>query len=240
MRADSPYVDLVDPSPNYGERRGVTKPSFLILHYTGMETGDAALERLKDPVYQVSAHYLIYETGKILQLVPEAKRAHHAGISAWQEITDLNSHSIGIELVNPGHEFGYCDFPDPQMRALITLGQDILARTSIPAHHILGHSDIAPLRKQDPGEKFDWPRLAAAGIGLFPPQHTKLSDESPLSDKEIDLLAEKLWSFGYRWQKKSEISHIFLAFQRHFCPKRTGKKPSLVEFNTIKSLIENI
>ncbi len=149
------------PSPNFGSRKGAT-PSMVIIHYTGMKTAEAALERLCDAAAEVSAHYMIYQNGDVVQLVDERDRAWHAGVSEWQGITDINSHSIGIELVNKGHEFGYEDFPEAQIKALIVLCQDIKSRHKIK--WVLGHQDIAPSRKQDPGEKFPWGALAKSGI----------------------------------------------------------------------------
>lgn len=154
------------PSPNFGERAGGVNPSLVILHYTGMRTAEEALARMCDPAAEVSAHYCIDEDGTLYRLVPEDKRAWHAGVSIWKGETDINSHSIGIELVNPGHEWGYRPFTEAQYEALIPLLQDIMARYGIPPANVLGHSDVAPGRKTDPGELFDWARLAAAGVAL--------------------------------------------------------------------------
>ena len=148
------------PSPNHDDRGGAAI-DMLVLHYTGMKTAEAALERLCDPAAKVSAHYTIDEDGTVYAHVPEARRAWHAGVSFWAGATDINSRSIGIELVNPGHEFGYRDFPDAQIAALITLCHGILLRHPIPSARVLGHSDVAPARKEDPGELFPWERLAA-------------------------------------------------------------------------------
>ncbi len=155
-------------SPNHDARPGDGTVDMLILHYTGMESAAAALDRLCDPAAKVSAHYLIDEGGAIWRLVDEGRRAWHAGVSSWRGRTDINGASIGIELVNPGHEFGYRPFPELQMQALEELARAILARHPIPTRHVLGHSDVAPERKQDPGELFDWPHLARAGIGFWP------------------------------------------------------------------------
>ncbi|MDX1293205.1 MAG: N-acetylmuramoyl-L-alanine amidase [Hyphomonas sp.] len=158
-------------SPNFNERKHAL--DMLVLHYTGMASGEAALERMCDPAAEVSAHYMVWEDGRITQLVDEEMRAWHAGVSSWQGQQDLNSRSIGIEIVNGGHDFPLPDgslppYPRPQIHALLDLVHDILGRHDIPATRILGHSDIAPLRKQDPGEHFPWERLARAGIGLWP------------------------------------------------------------------------
>ena len=162
---DSPLVPRVIASPNHGERKSAI--DMIVLHYTGMKSGEDALARLTDPSAKVSSHYLVYEDGRIDQLVPEARRAWHAGLSVWKGITDINSCSIGIEIVNPGQEFGYRDFPDAQIDAVIALCRDIVARHKIPPARVLAHSDIAPQRKQDPGEKFPWGRFAASGVGLW-------------------------------------------------------------------------
>ncbi|RCK49923.1 hypothetical protein TH25_13035 [Thalassospira profundimaris] len=156
------------PSPNFGERPAETAIDMLVLHYTGMPSGEMALERMCDPASQVSAHYMIEEDGCIYQLVAEAKRAWHAGRGQWRGCCDVNSRAIGIEIVNPGHEFGYRPFAVRQIDALKVLIKAILARHNIPAHHIIAHSDMAPDRKEDPGELFPWHQLAAEGIGLWP------------------------------------------------------------------------
>lgn len=154
------------PSPNFDNR---TLPiSLLVLHYTGMESGPAALARMQDPEAKVSAHYMVEEDGTIYRLVDEDKRAWHAGVSSWSGETNINSNSIGIEIVNGGHDFGLPDFPDVQIMAVIALSKDIIIRNKIKPRNVVGHSDIAPERKNDPGEKFPWQGLAAAGIGEFP------------------------------------------------------------------------
>ena len=156
------------PSPNHDARPAGKPIDILLLHYTGMRDAEAALRRLTDPAAKVSSHYLIDEDGATYRLVDEGRRAWHAGVSYWGGERDINGVSIGIELVNPGHEFGYRPFPQPQMEALVELGRAILARHPIPPARVLGHSDVAPTRKTDPGELFDWRALAEAGIGLWP------------------------------------------------------------------------
>jgi N-acetylmuramoyl-L-alanine amidase len=157
-------VHREEPSPNFNERR--LPVSMVVLHYTGMQSAAKALERLKDPAAEVSAHYLIDEDGTVVRLVDESKRAWHAGRSFWRGITDVNSASVGIELVNPGHEFGYRPFPDAQMEALVPLLGDIVRRHDIPRANVVGHSDVAPARKTDPGELFDWDMLARYNLTL--------------------------------------------------------------------------
>lgn len=152
------------PSPNYNERPAGTAIDMLVLHYTGMKSCAAALDRLCDETAEVSAHYLIDEDGTLYQLVDEARRAWHAGVAVWNGNTNINDRSIGIELVNPGHEFGYRKFPEAQMLTLITLCKEIIARHPISPADVVGHSDVAPDRKQDPGELFDWQRLVDEGI----------------------------------------------------------------------------
>ena len=193
----------ITPSPNFNDRAEKSNIDFLIIHYTGMKTADAALEKMCDSKEEVSTHYMIDENGKIFQLVKENKRAWHAGKSFWQGITDINSHSIGIELVNLGHEFGYHPFPLKQMKSLEKLAKKILARHKIPSYQVLGHSDIAPDRKQDPGELFDWKGFAEKGIGFFPKQA-----------KEKNTVKENLKIFGYNIDVELEI--LITAFQRHF------------------------
>jgi len=154
-------------SPNFDTRADNRAPDMVVIHYTGMETADAALERLQDSDAKVSAHYLIDETGKTFALVPEFERAWHAGVSSWHGETDVNSLSIGIELANKGHEFGYPDFPDAQIASLIDLMSEIFGRWPIEPSRVVGHSDVAPGRKADPGEKFPWKTLADAGFALW-------------------------------------------------------------------------
>lgn len=156
------------PSPNWNERQ--CPVSMVVLHYTGMRTAAEALARLCDPDAQVSAHYLIDEDGTVIRLVNEDKRAWHAGKSSWRGITDVNSASVGIELVNPGHEFGYRPFAEAQMHALIPLLSDIIDRHDVPRANVVGHSDVAPARKADPGELFDWEQLAEYGLCLPTPR----------------------------------------------------------------------
>lgn len=191
------------PSPNHGPRRADAPIDLLILHYTGMASAEAALDRLTDPRSQVSCHWLIEEDGTIHRLVAEEQRAWHAGRAFWAGERDINSRSIGIELVNPGHEGGYRPFPLAQMAALAALAAGILARHPIPPHRVLGHSDVAPERKEDPGELFDWAWLAGRGIGLWP----DWSQPAALVDP-----AAALRAIGYERLDEPVIT----AFQRHF------------------------
>lgn len=205
------------PSPNFDARPDSGVIDMLVLHYTGMKTAQEALERLCDPAAKVSAHYLIDEDGTVWRLVDEAMRAWHAGVSSWRGRSDINGASIGIELVNPGHEFGYRPFPDAQMTALVELAREVLARNPIPARHVLGHSDVAPLRKEDPGEFFDWPRLAQAGIGLWPDFGTAIEPPQTIAAIQGDLA-----TIGYACPDSgaldSETQAVVKAFQRHYRP----------------------
>jgi N-acetylmuramoyl-L-alanine amidase len=213
------------PSPNHDAR--TLTIDMLVLHYTGMKTAEDARARLTDATAKVSSHYLVFEDGCIEQLVPEARRAWHAGLSSWKGVTDINSCSIGIEIVNPGHEYGYLDFPDAQIEAVIALCRDILTRHKIPAARVLAHSDIAPSRKEDPGEKFPWARLAAAGIGLWV-EPTPIRGGTALRQgdrgPQVAELQRALARFGYA----ADVTHVYdkptaeivTAFQRHFRPAR--------------------
>lgn len=196
------------PSPNFNDRRDGKKISMLVLHYTGMKSAEAALDRLCDPDAQVSAHYCVNEQGQVFQLVEEQKRAWHAGIGYWRGEKDINSASIGIEIVNPGHEFGYIPFPPEQMQAVIQLSADIVARHAIKPFNVIGHSDIAPARKEDPGELFDWESLAQQGAGIW-----AAGISSPISN-EMGLLS-LLSDIGYDVEGHS-ASEVITAFQRHW------------------------
>ncbi len=201
-------IDLI--SPNQDDR--VLPVDMLVLHYTGMQSAEAAIARLRDPVFRVSSHYVIDEDGEITRLVPEDRRAWHAGVSYWRGRRALNDGSIGIEIVNPGHEWGYRPFPDAQIAAVIELSQAIFSRHAIPPEHVVAHSDIAPDRKQDPGELFPWARLASHGIGLWAD-----CDGSNLSKTDDDL-SGGLASLGFDMQDNSpdKLATVLRAFQRHW------------------------
>jgi N-acetylmuramoyl-L-alanine amidase len=201
------------PSPNFGFRGEPTHIDMLVLHYTGMKSAEAAIERLCDPSAGVSAHYVVEESGTIWRLVPESRRAFHAGVSCWEGETDLNAVSLGIEVVNPGHEWGYRPFPDAQMSSIERLCRDLTSRHSIPAHRIVGHSDIAPGRKSDPGELFDWPRLARAGVGIWPA--TDLQRQGRAVDRAK--ARRDLAAIGY-CAAGASLTAALLAFQRRFRP----------------------
>jgi N-acetylmuramoyl-L-alanine amidase len=198
-------VKIARPSPNHDDRAGAAI-DMLVLHYTGMKTAEDALERLCDPAARVSAHYTVDEDGTVYAHVPEERRAWHSGVSHWAGVSNLNSRSIGIEIVNPGHEFGYREFPQAQIAALITLCHGILSRHPIPPARVLGHSDVAPARKQDPGELFPWQTLAKAGVGLWP----------QATDNKVG--AEALAHYGY--DPEAPQDKVITAFQRHFRPQK--------------------
>ena len=212
------------PSPNFDARRA--PPDMIVLHYTGMADGPAALARLTDPEAKVSAHYMGEEDGRIFALVPEARRAWHAGRSFWKGDTDINAASVGVEIVNPGHDLGYRSFPEVQIAAVIGLVADIRSRWTIPDARILGHSDVAPDRKIDPGELFRWNALAAAGHGLWaePPP----APGAPLSesDEGVGVLAlqSALGRLGYDSPRTGRfdagLAVVVTAFQRHWRPGR--------------------
>lgn len=199
------------PSPHFNDRHAPI--DMLVLHYTDMKSTKEALNWLVNPVSQVSAHYLLSETGDVYALVEDSKRAWHAGNSFWKGRTDINSYSIGIELANPGHSHGYTPFPEAQIDALIELCLRLKARWDIPSCHVLGHSDIAPQRKQDPGHLFPWEKLHHHGLGLWP--------RLPSPSSSYDLF-EALYEIGY---DMSSPKHAILAFQRHFQPHKLDGVP---------------
>ena len=197
------------PSPNFDER---DKPiSILVLHYTGMKDAASAIAWLRNHQSKVSCHYLIAEDGQILRMVPEEKRAWHAGRSYWRGNQNINGMSIGIEIVNPGHEFGYQPYPDQQIDALVPLVADIMKRHGITRGNVVGHSDIAPTRKQDPGELFPWARLAKLRLAL--PRPTKNLMDPNWTDGGFLLALER---FGY---DVSDKLAAIVAFQRRFRPE---------------------
>lgn len=234
----------VRPSPNFGERKGDKPVDMLVLHYTGMETGPAAEDWLCNIESQVSSHYLVHEDGRIIQMVPEAARAWHAGASQWMGEGDLNSRSIGIEIANQGHPANCPPFPDVQMQAVIALCRDIIERWHIPATRIVGHSDIAPGRKIDPGEAFDWRMLFGEGIGHWVEPH-------PISGGRFFAIGEKgqpieaiqamLAMYGYPIQINgvfdAEMKAVVEAFQRHFRPSQVDGVVDVSTIETLRALI---
>jgi len=217
-------------SPNFNDRPAILPIDMLVVHYTGMKTCAEALARLCDDASAVSAHYLIEEDGTVHRLVDEDKRAWHAGVAWWRGGMDVNGRSVGIELVNPGHEFGYQPFPDAQMVALTNLAKSILTRHPIPARNVVGHSDVAPRRKQDPGELFDWRRLAANGVGLWVDQASKVT----LADDQTRAM---LGAFGYEVE---DLTATISAFQRHYRPARIDGVADGETLGVLKALLDHI
>jgi N-acetylmuramoyl-L-alanine amidase len=218
-------MNLIEaPSPNFEPRKAV--PDMIVLHYTGMPTGEEALARLRDPEAKVSSHYVVEEDGRIFRLVPEERRAWHAGLSFWKGEADVNTRSIGVEIVNPGHEFGYRPFPGAQIAAVIELIADIRTRWIVEDDKIVGHSDIAPDRKDDPGELFPWKRLAEAGHGLWvePPA----APGAPLGEGEegagVFALQAGFTRLGYDCAPSGKFdahtTAVVRAFQRHWVQTR--------------------
>jgi N-acetylmuramoyl-L-alanine amidase len=226
------------PSPNFDAR--TAPPDILVLHYTGMKTGPEALDRLRDPEAKVSSHYMVEEDGRIFRLVPEERRAWHAGVSYWKGERNINGVSIGVEIVNPGHEFGYRPFPDAQIAAVIALAADIRSRWQIGDDRIVGHSDVAPARKDDPGELFPWKRLAEAGHGLWveaPP-----APGLPLAEGEegaaVFALQAGFTRLGYDLPPSgkfdADTKAVVTAFQRHW---RQAKVDGIADGQTRAQLI---
>lgn len=218
-------IELIDaPSPNFDQR--TAPPDMLVLHYTGMQTGDAALARLRDPEAKVSSHYMVEEDGRIFRLVAEERQAWHAGRAFWKGDTNINARSVGIEIVNPGHEWGYRAFPRRQVEAVIALVSDIRSRWSIRDADIVGHSDVAPDRKQDPGELFPWKQLAEAGHGLW--AQPGPAPGPPLREGEegagVFALQAGLTRLGYDCAPSgtydAHTATVVAAFQRHWLQSR--------------------
>lgn len=230
----------VRPSPNFGPRRDGKRVTTLILHYTGMENGEAAEALLASPESEVSAHYVVHEDGRIVQMVPESERAWHAGKSFWQGETDINSCSIGIEIVNQGPHGDFPDFPDAQIEGVIALCRDICARHSIRPERVLAHSDIAPSRKIDPGEKFPWAWLHRAGIGHWvEPAPIRGGRFLALGDRgqPVEALQSMLALYGYQVPIDGvfgmETEAAIKGFQRHF---RSQKVDGVADVSTIETL----
>lgn len=238
-------VPIQRPSPNQNERK--LPVSILVLHYTGMESGAAALDRMTDPAAEVSAHYMVEEDGRIFQLVPDDQRAWHAGLSEWNGITDVNSASIGIEIVNGGHDYGLPDFPDQQINALIPLCKRLISDFDIQPRNIVGHSDIAPARKDDPGEKFPWAGLAAAGIGLWPGEGNgdrRILFKADDRDRGIALLQRGLAGIGYGVEIDGMMSPklvaIVTAFQRRYRPDHIDGLVDMETFDLVARLAQQV
>ena len=236
---DFPGAKL-SPSPNHGERADRRTPDMIILHYTGMISGEAALAWLRNPESQVSSHYVVFEDGAIHQLVAERRRAWHAGKSSWHGEADINSRSIGIEIVNPGHDFGYPEFPGRQIEAVIELCRDCAERWTIPPERVLAHSDVAPERKADPGEKFPWAQLHAAGVGHWVEPAVSGSGryfQRGECGQPIEALQSMLSLYGHGVETSGEFDAgteaVVRAFQRHFRPAHVD---GVADISTIETL----
>lgn len=235
------------PSPNHdGRLAGPT--DLLLLHYTGMPgPARAALDWLCNPQSRVSAHYFLFEDGRTLQLVDEDRRAWHAGASVWGGETDINSRSIGIEIANAGHPGGLPGYPDAQIVALVVLCRDILDRNPIPLHRVLAHSDVAPGRKRDPGERFPWDRLAAAGIGLWR-EPAAIADGRAFGrgdeGQQVEALQAMLALYGYGIDVSGDYDarteDVVAAFQRHFRPERVDGIADRSTIETLRNLLEAV
>jgi len=228
------------PSPNHNERDPAKPVDILLLHYTGMASGEAAVGWLCNPVSKVSSHYVVFDDGRTVQLVDEARRAWHAGKSSWAGETDINTRSVGIEIVNPGHEFGYRPFPEVQIEAVIALCRGIISRHPIPPERVLAHSDVAPLRKEDPGELFPWQQLFEAGVGHWvPPVPVAPGPFLHAGDHGLGVgaLKQQFRRYGYGIGEDSQFDAgteaVVTAFQRHFRPARVD---GVADVSTVATL----
>jgi N-acetylmuramoyl-L-alanine amidase len=244
LSPESPVAAKVFPSPNHGERKDGRRPDTLILHYTGMPAEGEALQWLCNPTSQVSAHYFVFEDGRVVQMVPEARRAWHAGLSSWNGETDINSSSIGIEIANPGHAGGLPPFDDAQIESVIALCRDIAARWRIAPERILAHSDVAPGRKQDPGELFPWERLHRAGVGHWvPPAPIRDGRFFARGDQgmPVEALQAMLAMYGYGLRISGtfdeDTEKVVAAFQRHFRQDRIDGVADASTITTLRNLI---
>lgn len=244
LAPDSTLVTKVLPSPNLGERKDGRRPDMLVLHYTGMQDAASAIQRLCNPLAEVSCHYVVMEDGRVFQLVPESARAWHAGVSTWKGETDLNSSSIGIEIVNRGHDFDTPDFPNEQVDAVAALCRDIAQRHGIRPERILAHSDIAPRRKRDPGEKFPWSRLHEAGVGHFVAPAPLVEGRSFGLGEEgqpIQAVQAMFALYGYGIDVTgvydAQTEAVVRAFQRHFRPSQVDGIADPSTLTTLRDLI---
>ncbi|MBX9741574.1 MAG: N-acetylmuramoyl-L-alanine amidase [Beijerinckiaceae bacterium] len=249
---DCPLVNELRPSPNHGERIGCVTPDMILLHYTGAPAGEAraawlrdpggqALDWLANPLSCVSAHYLIHEDGRIVQLVSEARRAWHAGAASWGGESDINSRSVGVEIVNLGHEADLPQFPLAQVEAVIALCRSIASRNGVRPERVLAHSDVAPGRKVDPGERFPWSKLAKAGVGLWRPEAESPPGARAYCEGDegqpVRALQAMLALFGYGVQITgvfdAQTRAVVEAFQRHW---RTSRVDGIADGSTIATL----
>jgi N-acetylmuramoyl-L-alanine amidase len=242
---DSCIVAEVMLSPNHGERSDGRRPDMILLHYTGIADADSALALLCAPGSNVSAHYFVFEDGRIIQMVPESRRAQHAGKSEWSGETDINSCSIGIEIANPGHDHGYPDFPKRQIAAVIALCRSIQTRNPIAPARVLAHSDVAPARKQDPGEKFPWRTLYESGVGHWVKPAPMMNFGQVLAPGSRGdagaALQKSLREYGYGIEASGDYDsttlEVVTAFQRHFRPERVDGHADPSTRSTLQELL---
>lgn len=241
---DSSVVSDIIPSPNFGVRNNGRTADMIVLHYTGMPDVEGALARLCTEGTDVSAHYLVLEDGRIVQCVQESMRAWHAGVASWAGEEDINSCSIGIEIINRGHDWGYPDFPLRQIAAVIALCRGILLRHKLPAQRVLGHSDVAPGRKKDPGEKFPWQSLAHSGVGHWVPAEPIVRGDGfrlGASGDDVSALQEALARYGYGIAVSGDYdgatANVVTAFQRHFRPQRVDGVADHSTLATLQALL---
>jgi N-acetylmuramoyl-L-alanine amidase len=244
---DSSIASDVIPSANYGDRNKGRLPDMILLHYTGMPDVEGAIARLCTAGTDVSAHYIVLEDGRIVQCVQEAKRAWHAGVASWAGEEDINSCSIGIEIVNRGHDWGYPEFPLRQIAAVIALCRGIMLRRNVPSHRVLGHSDVAPARKKDPGEKFPWHSLANSGVGHWV-QPAPIVRGEPLKlgtiSDDVRDLQQALARYGYgvpiSGKYDATTMEVVAAFQRHFRPARVDGVADRSTLTTLQALLASL
>jgi N-acetylmuramoyl-L-alanine amidase len=244
---DSSIASDVIPSANYGDRHLDRLPDMIVLHYTGMPDAEGAITRLCTAGTDVSAHYIVLEDGRIIQCVPEAKRAWHAGVASWSGEDDINSCSIGVEIVNRGHDWGYPDFPSRQIAAVIALCRGIMLRREVPSHRVLAHSDVAPARKKDPGEKFPWHSLANSGVGHWVQPAPITRGESiklgAVGDdvRELQVALAK-YGYGIPTSGKYDAAtlEVVTAFQRHFRPERVDGVADHSTVTTLQALLAGL
>ena len=241
---DSSIASDVIPSANFGDREKGRSPDMIVLHYTGMPDVEGALARLCTAGTEVSAHYVVLEDGRVVQCVQEAKRAWHAGVAVWAGEEDINSCSIGIEIVNRGHDWGYPDFPLRQVAAVIALCRGILLRRNLPADRVLAHSDVAPARKKDPGEKFPWDSLANSGVGHWVYPAPIVAGEMlrlGSTGDEVRAMQESLAKYGYGIEANGifdgSTQQVVTAFQRHFRPARVDGIADPSTLSTLRALL---
>jgi N-acetylmuramoyl-L-alanine amidase len=244
---DSSIASDVIPSANYGERAGGRQPDMIVLHYTGMPDVEGAIAQLVTAGTEVSAHYIVLEDGRIVQCVPESKRAWHAGVSHWAGEEDINSCSIGVEIINRGHDWGYPDFPLRQIAAVIALCRGIMLRRKVPSHRVLGHSDVAPARKKDPGEKFPWHSLANSGVGHWvQPAPIVRGDALKLGaiSDDVTKMQTAFARYGYGIPTNGKFDgptmEVVTAFQRHFRPERVDGAADQSTMATLYALLTSL